>query len=406
MDQQVFSEYLRATKPTTQFEQLRIERDFRFFLIHLLDTAPENLELVNSISPLYQSELSRMKGKAQAVNDQEFRHILTLFLNGDEPVNIEIDTSMQERRNILLSFLPDNEFSDLKESISKMEIPFDLFQSMAHTFAFYSNLFQENKSLEKRIQTIRDVRHFNPESNNVFIPTRPQSSLSTPRSISNSKDLIYDSNQNYSATSTIRVHDQTPIKDQSSFSSRSITPRSVSSFHTNTSYWSERQSPRTPRVTRARTNSTKRSQAFMRFTANETRTAKCRMNSADDSSIIDMDNYTLRMQIESKEKQIKYAKNQSKQLQNAIEKRLRDVTYLEKEIIQLEQTLESLQKEEEGKQEEQVAIDEKTKQYIQQKKKEANDITIQLRIATEENRKLKELKEIKEREFAAMAEDS
>ena len=144
----------------------------------------------------------------------------------------------------------------------------------------------------------------------------------------------------------------------------------------------------------------------MRFTPNETRTAKCRINSAADSSIIDMDNYTLRMQIESKEKQIKHAKNQSKQLQNAIEKRLRDVTYLEKEIIQLEQTLESLQKEEEGKQEEQVAIDEKTKQYIQQKKKEANDITIQLRNATEENRKLKELKEIKEREFAAMAEDS
>ena len=203
MNQQIITEYKRATTSTDNLQQLRIEKEFRFFLLHLLDDPNENIEMINAITPLYQSELTRVKMNSQSKKDKEFSHILKLFTDGDEPVNIGVELSNEERRFILLSLLPADGFDDLKDFISKMDIPTPLFKSMAHTFEFYKDLAQETDLLEKRLQTVRNIRHFNPESNDVFIPSRPQSSLSVNTNSSN-----YDLNKTYSMTSTIRVQPQ------------------------------------------------------------------------------------------------------------------------------------------------------------------------------------------------------
>lgn len=395
MNQQIIAEYKRATTSTDNLQQLRIEKEFRFFLLHLLDTSNENIELVNSITPLYQSELTRIKKNSQSKKDKEFSHILKLFTDGDEPVNIGVELSNEERRFLLLSLLPTNELDDLRNYIAKMDLPTPLFKSMAHTFAFYNDIVEETNSLEKRLQTVRDIRHFNPESTDVFIPARPQSCLSTNRN-----SHINDSNKIYSMTSTIRVQPQiqaSHLSQQSNQTKRPNTARPSTSISINR----QKTQPKTPRLTSKQSTSRP-------YSSNSSNipTPRFRSSSKIDKDIEDTDNATLRRQIEIKEKEIQRYSNHARQIKQAIDKRIRDSFYIQKEIELLQKNLEDMKKEEINKQKEQTMIDESAKDLVSQRKKEANEVTTKLRLAIEENRRLKEQEAAEERRMEEEKENS
>lgn len=402
MNQQIIAEYKRATTSTDNLQQLRIEKEFRFFLLHLLDTSNENIELVNSISPLYQSEISRIKKNSQSKKDKEFSHILKLFTEGDEPINIGVDLSNEERRFFLLSLLPTDDLSDLKEFISQMEIPTPLFRSMAHTFAFYDSIVQETNSLEKRLQTVKDIRHFNLETSDIFIPTRPQSNLSTNLNHNSESNLSISPSKTYSMTSTVRVQPQTTrLTHQNKRPNTARPSTSISSNRLKT----QKQSPKTPRMPPKQSRTSLSSLGYS-TNSSSIQTPRFRSSSKIDKSIEDVDNTTLRIQIEQKEKEIQNYSNQARQIKAAIEKRVRDTFYMEKEILSLQQTLEEMKKEEINKQKEQILSDESAKDLVSQRKKEANEITKRLRLAIEENKRLKEQEAIEEERIAAEKKNS
>ncbi|OHT15228.1 hypothetical protein TRFO_14250 [Tritrichomonas foetus] len=358
MNQQIAEDYKRATTSMTNAEQLRIEREFRFFLLHLLDTSNDNIDIINAVAPLYHSEISKIKGASQAKKDKEFEKILKLLMNGEEPINIGVELSPDERKNVLISLLDDQKLSSLRSQILKLDIPVPLFRSLAHTFAYYSNLAKENESLEKRLQSLRDVRHFSPNSEDVFIPTKPTSSLSTPRGV---KHGINTGGKKSSVSNL-------PLSQQSS---------SLSSSRPNSELGS---TPATPRI----------SSSSSRLSSSRMQTTKFRSPSKIDTETVDFENQTLRKQIEMKEHEIKQTTAQAKMMKAAIEKRIRDIAYIQKEILSLEDQLEGIKKEEKQEEKIKIALDESSKDMILKKKREANEITTQQQKAIEENRRLKE----------------
>ena len=271
---------------------------------------------------------------------------------------------------------------------------------MAHTFAYYNDLAQETDSLEKRLRAVRNVRHFNPESTDIFIPARPQSHLSTNSNNNN------DSNKTYSMTSTIRVQPQaTKLSHQSPQpNKRPNTARPSTSISTNR-FKTQMQPPKTPRLQSKQSGSSLSSRTYSGIN-NSIQTPRFRSSSKIDKSIEDVDNYTLRMQIEQKEKEIQQYSNQARHIKSAIDKRIRDTFYLEKEILALQQTFEEMKKEEINKQKEQILTDESAKDLLSKRKKEANEVTKNLRLAIEENRRLKEQEAIEDQRMAEENKDS
>ena len=355
MNTQVFDEFKRATTPSNNLEQLRIEREFRFFLLHLLDSADQNIDMINAVSPIYQSEIMRLNGMNHGQKENEFKKILDLFMNGDEPVNIAVQLSQDERRTILLALLPDiDELHQLRRIIESHDIPTPLFSSLAYTFAFYKNIDTENAALEKRLQTIRDVRHFTPNYDDVFIPKNPTSNLSTPRSHALSS----------SARSKTSLGSYSYIKSQVRSNSHakpkmgSLTPRIRSALNTD-----------------------------------QIKTTKYIPNQPTPISFKDMNNSDLRTLIESREKHKQTVITKVNRIKDSIETKFRDISYLQKEIASLEQQLSELENEEKAKIQQNEDLDVSHSKNLSEMKKEANEITMKLRDAIKENQKLKELEE-------------
>ena len=77
-----------------------------------------------------------------------------------------------------------------------------------------------------------------------------------------------------------------------------------------------------------------------------------------------------------------------------------------KEFLALQQTFEEMKKEEINKQKEQILTDESAKDLLSKRKKEANEVTKNLRLAIEENRRLKEQEAIEDQRMAEENKDS
>lgn len=346
MNQQLLTELGRVDKSGSLSEQLRTDREFRYFLLHLIDNPDENCDLINTIAPLYDSEVSKLpKNKRQ----KEFEHIIHLFNNGDEPVTIGAELSTQERRDVLLSLIPE-EFTKLRDEISMLDLPTPLFKSMAHTFAFYDDMAKENAALEERIQTLRDIRQFTPDAENVFIPrTAPE-----PETAESARSSSLSSGR-----ATSRACSSRPSTAMSHVPKTARLPYSPRHYESPRVASSRLQYPHVKTTSRIDTHTG--------------------------------DNTYLREQINARESELQKNKRTERRLNESIKQRKNDVSHLQTEIEKLRAQLEKLKQEDFVKQQEQVRLDEASKQMLIAKKKEANDLTIQLQAALAENRRLKQL---------------
>ena len=103
------------------------------------------------------------------------------------------------------------------------------------------------------------------------------------------------------------------------------------------------------------------------------------------------DNTYLREQISSREAELTRNRRAEKKLNNAIKQRRNDVSHLQTEVEKLRAQLEKLKAEDAGRHQDQVRLDEASRQMLMARKKEANDLTIKLQAALAENRRLKRL---------------
>ena len=167
MDRFLLDEINRGRKKNTAEEQLFLERQFRFFLLRLVDHPELHEDLISAVAPLYYSELARIK--KECIIRNPIKKIHDLLVDGDTPVAIPDSLTEKERAEVISSLIPDD-FSKLKQSVMNMKLTREQFDSIAHTAAYFKSLQEENEELQKRIRTLQDVQRFNPEAESVFFP--------------------------------------------------------------------------------------------------------------------------------------------------------------------------------------------------------------------------------------------
>lgn len=371
MNSQLIGELERSQNQSTFLESLHTEREFRCFLLYLLDHPDDYPDIINSVAPLYFSEMQKLRNSGKTKKSREFSYIYDIFTNGLDPIDAGQDLSIIDRRNFLNSLIP-KEFSSLKSEINRMKLPNNVFQSFAHTFSFYDAIEKENKELEKRIQALRNVRAFVPEALDVFIP-RAVSAVSTPRTQCPSICSNVSSNKSISRVST-------PRSQQSELSSARSQYSAISSARSQYSTYSTTKIQDKSKAS-SRINSHQQPQIIPRHRNPCPIDVNCKIDVQG--------NEFIRKQILSRENDITDNKKKLKVLLASIDGRRRDVVYLRREVAQLKIQSEQMEAETASQKEYQVMLDEHTKEVLRAKKKEANQATTNLKKAIQENRRLK-----------------
>lgn len=136
-------------------DQLRFERAFHFFLLHLLDKQTDSPDMVESVSSTYNSYLSQFQ--APYKRPQKTKEFSSLFklLKGKE--DLFLPAADADPRPAVLSLFPEN-FEFLKQPFAECSASRLLSRSFAHTLGFYAWLCDENSALQHRLQRLKALR--------------------------------------------------------------------------------------------------------------------------------------------------------------------------------------------------------------------------------------------------------
>ena len=436
MEKQLLTQMRLATDNSTLGAQLMTEREFRFFLLKLLDEPENYSDFINTITPYFSSELSKIVPPGSP--EQAFSKMLRIFTEGENPLQIKTPFTSDERKQFLLALLPENMPKTRSQIKQLKNIPVPLFESFAQTFMYFQNLEEENQELSQKIKTIIGLKR-NSGAN-------PESFLTTARTFSPSQTQKAPL-QNFSATATPRPSTARTATVSSRAPSKSSTmrPQTGKASARATLAATEGSTPRnagsatlaatnspptlaslrpsaitTPRdIDKSLTARTKldftgmvsanqtsdfRSSSQMSEQMNSSRRPKSArvtkkdffepsvskilrtidVNTARNQSIKE-----LRQILEERKQAIADNKKESEALKKKISETKRDIIMLEEEAIFLENQARKLDEQAKEKRMAELLQDEENKALLAKRKKAANQTTQQLQEALATNRELK-----------------
>lgn len=355
---------LQQNKSTTPL-QLMTEREFRYFLFHLLDKPREFGDFINTLSPYKYSEMIKLE--QQSRGESAFAKILRIYTEGENPLSISTPLTMAERRSFILDLIPES-LQTTRSQISKMNLSKEVFESFAQTFGYYHNLSIENENLADRIKEVVSLKRGAPAPVESLLTTARSIPTPTPRLSSRSTPISF----NTSSAMTIQRSIAMSTTDFRDTSKRSWTAK-TRKIEVERKLQVERK---------AKTVKIKSRDVLKPSVASLVKAID--LEEARTMSIEELNNI-----IQDREKQIIHNKQEAATLSQKITCLKRDCINLEDEISSLESQYESyLAAAEQRKQEEEQEKIHTSRMYSS-RRREANEITHQLQEAIEENKKLK-----------------
>lgn len=349
---------LQQNKSTTPL-QLMTEREFRFFLFHLLDNPREFSDFINTLSPYKYSEM--LKLEQQSRGESAFSQLLRVYTEGENPLSISTPLTQAERRAFILELIPES-LQTTRKQISKMDMSKDVFESFAQTFGYFHNLAIENETISARIKEIVSLKRGAPEPVESLITTARSVPTLTPKLSARTTPI----------TSGIN----TPLATQRTMA------------YSSTDF---RTSARKPLAATARSTTIDRKAKTLKVKPKDV----LKPQVANFTKQIDLEAARsmtldeLNGMIQERERQLLHNKQEAATLSQRIVGVKKEVINLEEEIEQMESQYEALLAQETARVEEETQNKINNTQMLSSRKREANSITHQLQAAIEENKKLK-----------------
>ena len=380
MEKQLLTQIRLATDNTTLSSQLITEREFRFFLLKLLDEPENYSDFINTITPYLPSELGKLVLTGPDKN--AFAKLLRIFAEGELPLSIKAPLTDAERKEFLLSLLPET-MPKTRDQIMKLKsVPNQLFESFAHTFMYYQNLEEENEELSQKIKNIISLKSNSSEKTDSFMTTARSFSKSLPQ---------------YSASSTRPT-------TSSSLRSMNTTSRSLSKGleHTETMLQTTRTVSLKPTTLSTRGPERIRVGKTTTFKPKQTQPQSARkgkdvfqptvckfVRTIDVNTARQKSNEELREILNERKDLINANKKESTSLKKKISETKREILMLEDEVTYLESQAKSLEEKAKERQMEQLQQEERERLLLIRRKKEANKATQELKRALDTNKELK-----------------
>jgi hypothetical protein len=151
----ILSELSELTATSDISDQLRFERAFHFFLLHLLDKPNDSPDIAESVLSSYNSYVSQFQAPHRRRQmAKEFSLLLKLLKGKEDPFLPAADS---DPRPAALSLLPES-FDFLKQPLAEHSASRPLSRSFVHTLGFYALLGDENIALQERLQRLKALR--------------------------------------------------------------------------------------------------------------------------------------------------------------------------------------------------------------------------------------------------------
>ena len=359
MEKQLLAEIKMCSDNSTTTSQLMIEREFRFFLLKLLDEPEKFNDFINTVTPYFLSEMSKVV--PQNSRELVFQRLLRVFTEGENPLSIKTPLTNEERRSFLLSLIPES-MPKVRNQLSSMKnIPIDMFQSFAETFMYFQNLEEENESLSSEVKKLISLK----KNKDVVVENFITTARSLPRKL-----------DRFSATTTPRT----------------ISSRTVRPVKQGTSKVMHFGGPLQARdLSAKRPESARRKKGFF-----EPSVCKVR-NEIDIRTIRNKSLDELNEMLDAREKEVNKNKKESETLKKRIADVRRDVIVLEDEVSFIENQASLLEQKTRDIAISEIKEKEENDLLLTRRKKAANKVTQELKDAIATNRELKrQLEELKD----------
>jgi hypothetical protein len=152
MTRAILDELRKLSPDSSPSERLRIGRELRFLLLHLIDSAGNQRDTVETAV----LSLTNAVMKFQNDSSSSCERLTKVLQEHLAPISLTSAGSEAERRALVQSLIPD-EFTELKDEIAENPTSASFLSSLIHTFQFYDYLQRENVALQKRNQSLRNL---------------------------------------------------------------------------------------------------------------------------------------------------------------------------------------------------------------------------------------------------------